>query len=91
MQGHADLGGSIVPAEGEAQGAGWICSERFVGMWGAVQADARGDGVLICEDEGQLCDVHFFRGDRNDAEPFVAVLFANDTQQSLRFKLVQSV
>ena len=91
MQGRADLGSSVVPAEGEAQGAGRISSERFVGVWGAVQADARGDGVLICEDEGQLCDVHFLRGDRNDAEPVVAVTFADDAQQSLRFELAQSV
>ena len=91
MQGRADLGGSVVPAEGEAQRAGGIRSERFVGVRGAVQADARGDGVLICEDKGQLCDVHFLRGDRHDAESVVAVLFADDAQQPLRFKLAQSV
>ena len=91
MQGRADLGGSVVPAEGEAQGACWISSERFVGVRGAVQADARGDGVLICKDEGQLCDVHFLRGDRNNAEPVIAVPFTDDTQQPLRFELAQSV
>ena len=62
-----------------------------MGVRGAVQADARGDGVLICEDEGQLCDVHFLRGDRNDAEPVVAVQFTDDAQQPLRFELAQSV
>ncbi len=62
-----------------------------MGVWGAVQADARGDGVLICEDEGQLCDVHVFRGDRHDAEPVIAVAFADDAQQPLQFKLAQSV
>ena len=91
MQGRADLGGSVVPAEGEAQRAGGIRSERFMGVRGAVQADARGDGVLICKDEGQLCDIHFIRGDSNDAEPVVAVPFADDAQQSLRFELAQSV
>ena len=79
MQGRADLGISVVPAEGEAQRTGGISSERFVGVRGAVQADTRGDGVLICEDKGQLCDVHSFCGDRNDTEPFVAVQFADDT------------
>ena len=62
-----------------------------MGVGGAVQAYARGNGVFVRQDEGQFCDIHFFRAYGNYTDAVSAVPFADNVQQLLRFQLLQSV
>ena len=56
-----------------------------MGVGGAVQAYACGDGVFVCQNEGQLCDVHYICADGNNTNAVSAVPFADDAQKLLRF------